>query len=224
LALPAQTHSIPLLKIPSRAQADSFLREAEALNPGPWVRHSWFAACAARSIARHHPRLDPETAFLLGYLHDIGRRAGKTGMRHTLDGYRFLERGGFEDAARICISHTFPIKDLRVCAGEWDCNEAELEFITSFLKRNEWNEYDRLIQLCDAVALPAGFCSVEERQRDIDARYGMNGFSLARREAFLGILREMEAAIGQPVYGVLAAEPGGPFASHGGKILPPAPG
>jgi hypothetical protein len=187
------------MNIPTRRQAEDFLREAQTLNPGPWVRHSRVAARAAQAIARLHPRLDPEPAFVLGCIHDIGRRAGKTGMRHALDGYSFFRERSFDDAARICISHTFPVKDFRIAAGTWDCTAAEMEFLAAFLERNEWNEYDRLIQLCDSLALPDGFCTVEQR-------YGVTEWSAVRREAFLDILREMETAVGRPVYGILQAE------------------
>lgn len=63
------------------------ISEGQELNPGPWVQHSLWAARAAGSIASHHPRLDPDVAFVMGYLHDIGRREGVTGMRHILDGF-----------------------------------------------------------------------------------------------------------------------------------------
>lgn len=180
------------------------IREADSLNPGPWVRHSWFTACAAQAIARHHPRLDPETAFVLGYLHDIGRRAGKTDMRHTLDGFRFLKAIGFDDAARICITHVFPIKDIHSVAGKWDCSDTEMDFLIEFLERTEFDEYDRLIQLCDALALPTGICRIEKRLLDVDSRYGINSYSIPRRDAFLRIQKEMETSIGQSVYRVFS--------------------
>ena len=70
------------------------LHEAEALNPGPWVAHALHVAEAASAIAGAHPEMDGETAYILGYLHDIGRRAGVTGMRHVLDGYNYLHSLG----------------------------------------------------------------------------------------------------------------------------------
>ena len=79
------------MKIPTRHKAHELLSEAQKLNPGPWVQHSIFVAKAAEAIAQVHPSLDPPTAYILGYLHDIGRREGKTGLRHMIDGYYFLQ-------------------------------------------------------------------------------------------------------------------------------------
>ena len=105
------------MNIPSFEQAEAFIKEAQRLNPGPWVQHSFFVGKAAESIAQHHPRLDSQTAFILGYLHDIGRRSGVADMRHTLDGYHFLAEKGFDYAARICITHVFPLKHINSVAG-----------------------------------------------------------------------------------------------------------
>ena len=92
--------------MPTRARAEEMLGEASALNPGPWVQHSRFAAQAAELIARAHPDLDADQAFVLGLLHDIGRRGGPSGLRHSLDGYRYLLVQGFPGAARICLTHS----------------------------------------------------------------------------------------------------------------------
>ena len=82
------------MDIPSLEQTESFINEGRIMSPGPWVQHSFFVAKAAESIAQHHPKLDPTIAFILGYLHDIGRRVGITDMHHILDGYYFLKEKG----------------------------------------------------------------------------------------------------------------------------------
>lgn len=38
--------------------------------------------------------LDSEKAFIMGFLHDIGRRYGVTQLKHTIDGYKFLSNQG----------------------------------------------------------------------------------------------------------------------------------
>jgi hypothetical protein len=191
------------LNIPSPEQTESLIQEAQALFPGPWVQHSYFVGKAAQAIAEHHPKLDPQTAFILGCLHDIGRRAGPADMRHTLDGYAFLMEKGFEDAARVCITHVFPLKQINSVAGKWDCTQQELDFLNEYLSKIEFDEYDRLIQLCDALALPSGFCLVEKRLMDVAIRHGVNEFSVPRWQAFLAIQKEFESAIGQSIYQVL---------------------
>lgn len=56
----------------TRSEAERLLREAESCNPGPWGNHSRIAAHCARKIAQECG-LDPEKAYILGLLHDIGR-------------------------------------------------------------------------------------------------------------------------------------------------------
>jgi 5-methylthioribose kinase len=56
------------MQIPSRKEAESFLAEAQTLNPGPWFSHSLFVTEAAKITADHHPQLDPEIAFILGFI------------------------------------------------------------------------------------------------------------------------------------------------------------
>jgi hypothetical protein len=191
------------MNIPSLEQAETFIQKAQEMHPGPWVQHSFYVGKAAEAIAEHHPELNPQTAFILGYLHDIGRRAGVTDMRHTLDGYYFLMEQEFDAAARICITHAFPLKQINSVAGKWDCTKQELDFLEEYLSSIEFDEYDRLIQLCDALALPSGYCLVEKRLMDVALRHGVNEFSVPRWKAFLQIQKEFESAIGQSIYNVL---------------------
>ena len=107
---------------PSVARAEELLREAEAMNPGPWGAHSRVVAAAARAIAERDARLEPQRAYVLGLLHDVGRRTGGHGVadvRHVLDGYAFMRGLGFEESARICLTHSFPIKDVDAFASPW---------------------------------------------------------------------------------------------------------
>ena len=175
------------MKIPTLQKAETYLSEAQDLNPGPWVQHSVFVSKGAEAIAGHHPHLDPDKAYILGYLHDIGRRAGVTDMRHIIDGYNFLLDEGFDDAARICLTHSFPIAQIHSAAGKWDCSTEELEFISAFLSNIEFTLYDRLLQLCDALALPSGFCLIEKRLVDVVLRHGTNDYTVMRWKAYLGI-------------------------------------
>jgi hypothetical protein len=99
-------------------------------------------------------------------------------MRHILDGYCFLKEKWFDAAARICITHSFAIKDADTIAGKWDCSEDELRFVKAYLLGIEFDEYDRLIQLCDAIVLPSGLCLMEKRLIDVALRYGVNNSPL----------------------------------------------
>ena len=197
------THSSLTLRIPTIEHAEAILGEAAALNPGAWVAHSQQVARAARSLAEPHPALNADTAWVLGLLHDIGRRAGPSGMRHGVDGFRFLDQAGFPDAARICITHSYPNKDAAEGSAEWDGTEEEFQFIQSYLDRIEYTDYDRLIQLCDSICLPEGFCLMEKRLVDVVTRYGFNAYTLPKWRAFFEIKTRFERAIGSSIYELL---------------------
>jgi putative nucleotidyltransferase with HDIG domain len=190
------------VKIPTVTQAERYLTNGEVRRPGPWVQHSVYVARAARSLAEHLPELVPDDAYVLGLLHDIGRQAGDTDLRHALDGFRFLEAEGFPDAARICLTHSLPapLTDLRAAQGRWDVTPAERRFIRRYLGAVTLTPYDRLIQLCDLVALPSGPVLVEQRLVDIALRRGLTTHTLAHWQAALALRQVFEAEVGGSVY------------------------
>ena len=191
------------MNIPELAEAERLLNEAEAKNPGGWADHARYVALAAKNIAEVHPDLDPETAYILGLLHDIGRQEGSTGMKHILDGYTFLEGLGYSDAARIALTHSYPLQDIKAGSGRWDGSDEELAFVETFLNGVKYDDYDRLLQLCDALAWPSGFVMIEKRLVDVALRLGINDMTVEKWRAFLALQEYFEKAIGRSVYSVL---------------------
>jgi len=191
------------MKIPSLPQAQAYLEEAEQFNPGPWVDHSIQAAEAAQKIAAAHPGLDPQRAYILALLHDIGRREGIAGMRHVMDGYYFMIAEGYPDAARICLTHSYPLQDVNSGSSPWDGSTTERKFIAGYLAQIEYTAYDRLIQLCDAICLPGGPVLMEKRLLDVTLRYGPNEHTTRKWQAFFDIQREIEEAICGSIYSLL---------------------
>lgn len=188
---------------PDLRTARALLGEAEAKNPGPWGNHSRNVALAAKNIAECCPGLDPEKAYILGLLHDIGRREGPHGMRHILDGYRYCLSRGFPLAARICMTHSFPGGEIGEAQGEWGCTEEEYRFVQGYLAEARYDDYDRLIQLCDALAPASGFCLMEKRLVDVVLRRGVNECTQGKWEAFFSIRDHFETIMGKSVYEVL---------------------
>lgn len=191
------------MNIPDVAEAERLLDEAEAKNPGGWADHARYVARAARNIAEVHPDLDAEAAYILGLLHDIGRQEGVTDLRHILDGYTFLERLEYSDAARICLTHSYPLQNIEAGSGGWDGSSEELAFVETYLNGVEYDDYDRLLQLCDALAWPSGFVMIEKRLVDVALRRGINPMTVEKWRAFLELQNYFEKAIGQSIYGVL---------------------
>jgi HD domain len=189
--------------LPDRAAAEALLLEAEKLNPGAWVPHSRYVAEAAAFIAGRHPTLDPDRAYVLGLLHDIGRRTGPNRDRHILDGYNYLTQLGYPDAARIALTHSFATPELSTLQGDWDGTPEELERLGTLLSTALLTEEDRLLQLCDLLALPGGFCTVQERLVDVALRYGVNERTTEKWRAQLALKPYFDAACGVNVYQLL---------------------
>lgn len=198
--------AITTLRVPGLEEAQALLAEAAARNPGPWVDHSQNAAIAARAIASRHPDLDSDTAYVLGLLHDIGRGDGGpdvADVRHILDGDARLRELGYADAGRVCLTHSFPLQTVDAYASAWNVPYAEKEFVREFLLGTTYTEYDRLIQLCDSLALPTGCCLIEQRLVDVVLRHGFNEHTLAKWRAVLAIQADFERAIGTSIYRVV---------------------
>ena len=97
---------------PDREIALKELEIAGKLNAGKWVDHSMNVAEAAKRIAQACGTLDVEKAYVCGLLHDIGRRTWIAAVRHIIDGYDYCISKGWDDVARICLTHSFPVKDI----------------------------------------------------------------------------------------------------------------
>lgn len=168
-----------------REIAELELNKAEKSNPGPWADHSRYVAMACRNIAQRCEDLSPDTAYILGLLHDIGRYAGVTSEKHLIDGYRYCMERSWEKAAQICISHAFMIQDINTSIGVFDMSREEYLFMEQFIKSAVYDDYDRLVQLCDALALPTAFCLLEKRFVDVTIRYGYHPSTIDRWKKIL---------------------------------------
>lgn len=158
--------------LPDREKALSLLNEAYERNPGPWKDHSIVVAKCAYVISKQCDGMDEEKAYIIGLLHDIGRREGVTNLAHVIDGYHYLMDLGYDEAAKICITHSFAIKDINTGIGKKDVSDIELKEICDLIEAYEYDDYDRLIQLCDSIALPEGPVKIEIRMNDVKQRYG----------------------------------------------------
>lgn len=72
-----------------------------------------------------------------------------------------------------------------------------------FIKTAEYDDYDRLVQLCDALALPSGFCILEKRFVDVAIRYGIHPATIDRWKKTLEIKTYFEDKIGCSIYSLL---------------------
>lgn len=183
--------------------AEEILEEAKNLNPGTWIEHSKNVALAAKIIADKSSNLNGDKAYILGLLHDIGRRKYLNGMEHVLEGYNFMIEKGYKEIARICMTHTFPSKDIKAIYGEWNCEEFKIRTVERYINSIEYDEYDLLIQLCDSLALPNGFTLMEKRFVQTALRAGISSLILCKWKAVIDIKKYFENKIGCSIYELL---------------------
>lgn len=223
--------------IPSREKAESLLEWADNQNKGPWVQHSKVAARAAEVIA-NACGLDANRAYILGLLHDIGRFEGVRALHHAIAGYNLMMDKGYSDVARICLTHSFPIKPVGSFSGKLDCTETELNFLSNYLEQGSYidtlcqiaglgkpdctedelnflsshleqvpyDDYDKLIQLCDALALPSGITLVDTRLIDVALRHGFNDYTTEKWKAFYEIKAYFDTQCGKNIYTLFREE------------------
>ena len=186
----------------SSACALAYLRQAVQNNPGPWEQHSLSVADNAKRIAQK-AGLNPEAAEVMGLLHDIGRGAGISGIRHIFDGYDLMMSLEEPEVARICLTHSFPSKDIHTYIGKIDCTQVQLAFLQDFLNSHPYDDYDRLIQLCDAISLPNGACILEKRLIDVALRHGVTEHSIDKWKAFMQVKKRFDQLCGCSIYSLL---------------------
>ena len=203
-----------MMRIPDITQAEALLQWAEEQNPTFWATHSRIVAGAARTIAQA-VGMDGNAAYVLGLLHDLGRYEGWTYMRHIYAGYKVLIDKGFVDAARICITHSFPLQDIGSYVGDNDqndCTSDEYIIAKNVLENAVYDDYDRLIQLCDSIAGGTGVVLMEKRLISVALRYGTNPMTRAIWQELFNILQNFSDMVGTGgVYGLFPDAPANTF-------------
>lgn len=192
------------MKIPSLQEAENILSESESMNPGPWGNHCRVAAECAKKIAEKCEGIDPEAAYILGLLHDIGRRFGVSHFGHVVDGYRYMKQLGFEDAARICLTHSFQFQNINAYTGNFDVSDEEKGEMEEQLTLITYDDYDRLIQLCDCLAMATGAALIEQRLVDVVLRYGFSELTVEKWKAIFELKNYFEDKTGKNIYEVVS--------------------
>lgn len=184
-------------------EAERELALGAKLNPGIWEQHCISVGTNARLIAEKVPEMNSDNAYVMGLMHDIGRRAGVSGIRHIFDGYDYMRSIGQEEIARICLTHSFPMKDVNTFSGKYDCTSAQKAFLAEFIDGTTYDNYDMLIQLCDALSLPNGACIMEKRLLDVALRHGVHDFTVEKWKAYLNIKKYFDELCRCNIYELL---------------------
>ncbi|NLC92614.1 MAG: HD domain-containing protein [Treponema sp.] len=172
-------------------EAEKELELANILNPGKWINHSKNVAKIARLITQKTNVMDSDFAYICGLMHDIGRRFGKSHIKHTLDGFNYFSYKD-ERIARICLSHSFPNKIIKEYQGEIDIDNFEYNKIERYLNEIEYDYYDELIQLADSYGSADGIVQMEIRWVDVVIRNGINNYIIEKWKKLYSIKQKFE--------------------------------
>lgn len=190
--------------LPSREEAEKLLLDAEQCNPGQWGDHSRVTAECAEKIARLCEGMDTDKAYIVGLLHDIGRKFGVKHFGHIYDGYKYMMQLGYDEAARICLTHSFNIQDVHSYVGNFDVTEEQQQEIKDALNNVVYDDYDRLIQLCDSIAGADGIMYIEDRMEDVKRRYGK--YPKDKWDHNLSLKEMFEKKMGRSIYDAVGME------------------
>jgi len=195
--------------VPSREEAVQLLSWGSDQNPGPWTEHCKVAARVAAAIAKECG-LDEDRAYVSGLLHDIGYysyRNGKGQTCHIYMGYELMMEKGYESIARICLSHSFPIKDIRAYGGsDLNLTADQVSMVTSFLADVEYDDYDKLTQLCDTIGSAQGVVIAEKRMLDVIMRNGFKDLTIEKCRSYLALKDYFDNRCGRNIYSLFHDE------------------
>ena len=79
---------------------------------------------------------------------------------------------GYDEVARVCLSHSFNDGDLYKYVGNFDTTEEETKLIKDGLEALVQDDYDLLINVCDAISGADGVMDMIDRMNDVKRRYG----------------------------------------------------
>ena len=194
---------------PSREEAEKLFLWAYNKNPEPWAEHCRAVARAAEGIALKC-NMNPEKAYILGLFHDVGYygyKNGKGSTCHIYFGYELMMEKGHESIAKICLTHSFPIRDMTTYSGsDMYCNDEQKEFIALYLSNTVYDDYDRLIQLSDCLGTAQGIVTMDKRNMDVVLRKGFNENTLKVWSAYYDLKDYFDKKCGINIYNLFYDE------------------
>jgi len=194
---------------PTKHEAESLLQAGYNENPGPWATHCKTTARAAETIAAKCG-LDSNRAYVSGLLHDIGYadfRDYKGRTCHIILGCERMLQKGFGAIARICLSHSFPYRDIGAYGGsDTNWSDTEKDSIVQFLSTANFDDYDKLIQVCDSLATTDNICLMDKRMMGVVRRHGFSEFTIRKWEATFALKDYFDDLCGENIYNFFSDE------------------
>ena len=109
-----------------------------------------------------------------------------------------MKEAGWPLLARVCLSHSFALQEIQAYGGAFDLEEGQIREMSDALQAMVYDDYDRLIQLCDNISGASGIMRMEDRIADIQARY--HHYPLKKREITLTLVDYFNRKTGSDIY------------------------
>ena len=107
----------------------------------------------------------------------------------------------WDEVARICMTHSYVFMKDEFNYEPQTLEEQEIK--KYILGCGEADDYDKLIQMCDALATDYGFVILEKRFVDVTRRYGIMEDYIKGWDVTFEIKEDFERRMGCFVYDVL---------------------
>ncbi len=140
-----------------------------------YIFHTKGIAACCQKIAVLTTDLDSDRTYISGLLHDYGKCFLKNQKYffHGQIGYEKLTELGYPQIARICLTHTFYAPDFdfsHFTSYPYD----GLVWAKKQMQGMIFDDYDKIVQLCDMFFEGTAVVSIEKRFAGIQKRYDLN--------------------------------------------------
>lgn len=139
-----------------------------------YIFHTLGVAEISKIIADKCPGMDSDKAYILGLLHDCGRLREEfhTDVFHGKEGYDLMMKSGYDEVARICLTHCFLNQDFKF--EDYSYPKHWLQWGKDNIKDIIYEDYDLLIQFCDLHLEGLNFVTIDNRIKGIMGRYNVS--------------------------------------------------
>lgn len=167
------------------------------------VHHYMDVSRCAEKIAMHCG-LDCHKAKILGLFHDYGEFIERTvpGTFHGTAGYDEMMKLGYDEVARVCLTHSF--WEGIFSPKHFVYDKKEIERAKELISKMELDDYDYLIQLSDMLCCHRKFVRLEDRIDYIIKKYNRNPKEAeSMKKAAEKLKKRFDKLCGQDIYELL---------------------
>ena len=108
---------------------------------------------------------------------------------------------GYDEAARVCLTHSFSTGNIGEYIGNFDISGEQIKEIEEALEKISFDDYDRLVQLCDSLSGTDGAVDMEVRMGDVKRRYGR--YPQSKWDKNLALKKLFDEKAGRDIYEIL---------------------